>query len=463
MRTEPDLQSSVRSTWTRLRSRGKRLRGLLDRHPLVFLAALASAFQTYAAYRVYSPLPAGTWPRLRDSMIFEYLGWRLARGERLYIDLWEIKPPVAFEVTGVLALLSGGNVAVYHVLALLTTSGALVGGAVLAGAIVYELTGDSLGSVIGGTAVFVFPVYFWRALIGFKSKYFVVLFGLALVWLLLRDRPALAGVAGAIAVGFWQMAIVFPVVGLGFVLQHGDRSDLERFVGGGLGMATVMLLPVALWGALPAMVTETILTPLLITEQSSPAQNAQLALSLLDMALPVALVGLAGYAGSVTRTHRDREWPLLVALGWFTVVVLFFDLDSFPDLFPWFAVVGIGVGIAIGRGSGYSSRALGIAIAAMVVLSVATMGGFGMGKRGVPATGSFDPSMDLDPSPPWNGTELQYMFWNGEDTQSCRLFAGRTQVRLIRQADLAEPGQARWEVPCGRFAPVWDAVVEKYS
>jgi len=346
---------------------------------------------------------------------------------------------------------------------LLATSGALVGSAVLAAAIVEELTGDSLGAVIGGLTVFVLPTYFWRALIGFKSKYFVILFGFLLVWLLLRDRPALAGIAGAAAVGFWQMAIVFPVVGLGWILQEGSRSDLRRFVAGGIGTGVIILVPVVVRGALPAMLAEAVLTPLLVTEQTSPGENLQFALSLLGRSLPIALVGLAGYAGSLARSRRGREWPLLVVLGWFTVVVLFFDLDLHPDLFPGFAVIGIGVGLAVGHGIDASSRALGAAIAALVLLSVATMGGFGAGGTGVPPTGSFDTTMDLDPNPPFNETEGQYLFWSGEDAQNCRVYAGGTQIRLIRQANLSDPGERFWEVPCGRFSPVWEAFVEKYS
>jgi hypothetical protein len=101
-------------------------------------------------------------------------------------------------------------------------------------------------------------------------------------------------------------------------------------------------------------------------------------------------------------------------------------------------------------------------VASLVVLSVATMGGFGTGDTGVPATGSVDTTMDLDPSPPYNGTEGQYLFWHGGDTRSCRLFAGGTQARLIRQAHLSAPGEPRWKVPCGRFSPVWEAFVGKY-
>jgi hypothetical protein len=107
---ESDTRSYL--SWTRgaLRARIGRIAGFWNRHPLALVAVLASVCQAYAAYRVYAPLSAGEWPRLRDSVIFEYVGWRLARGERLYVDLWEIKPPLAFEVTGGLALLSGGTV-----------------------------------------------------------------------------------------------------------------------------------------------------------------------------------------------------------------------------------------------------------------------------------------------------------------------------------------------------------------
>ena len=86
MINESDARSYLLWTRTVLRARAERVGHLVDRNPLALVAVLASALQAYAAYRVYAPLPAGEWPRLRDSVIFEYIGWRLARGERFAFE-----------------------------------------------------------------------------------------------------------------------------------------------------------------------------------------------------------------------------------------------------------------------------------------------------------------------------------------------------------------------------------------
>jgi hypothetical protein len=450
-----------------LRDRIPAPRKLLE-NPLVVVALVATILQGYAAVRFYGSLPAGTWPLLRDSAEMEYIGWYITQGNRLYIDVWQVKPPLAFELMGVFALLAGDSVTLYHTLNLLATSGALVGGAVVAAAIVRELTDDALAAAVGGLGVFMLPAYFWRALVGFKPKYFVVLLGLLSIWLLLRDRPLLAGATGGAVVGFWQLAVVFPAVGLAATVDWGDRSDARRFVAGGIGVGALTLLPVVAWGALPAMLAETALTPILATEGATAGDRLQLAFRLLSSGhpgetVPFVIIGLAGYAGSLRSDRIDRGWPLAAAVGWFTLVLVFFDLDFYPDLFPWFALIAIGIGLLVGREGGHVRRILAASVLVMALLSVLTLGGFGTGQPGIPPTKAYDVSADFEVEQPYDRAERQYLFWNRVETSTCRAFAGGTQRQLIRAANLGAPGQPYWEVPCGRFSPVWDAVVAKYT
>lgn len=458
-----DTLPSVLRDREAVRERLARSRDRLTSRPLVVLAVFATLLQGYAAYRIYAPLGPGEWPVLRDSVIFEYIGWHLSEGGRLYLDVWEVKPPLAFEVTGLLALLAGENVALYHTLNLLATSGAVVGSAVVAGAVVWELTEDALGAVVGGATVFVLPAFFWRALLGFKSKYFVVVCGLLVVWLVLRDRPLLAGVSGAAVLGFWQLAVVFPVVGLATLLVDGDRAGAGRFVGGGLLGGGLILLPVVAWGALPAMVAEAVLTPLLIADHTPLSDRVRFISRLLGVTIPVVLVGLAAYAGSLAPGRVEREWPLVAATGWFTAVMLFLDFDTLPDLFPWFGMIAVGVGLAVGRGRGSSRRVLAVAVLGMVVLSVVTMGGFGSGRTSFASAETYDTATELEPDFLHNKTERQYLFWNRVEPPTCRLFVGPSQFRVIKLANLSPEGEPYWEAECGRLGPVWDAVVRTYT
>lgn len=444
-----------------LRASYRRALATVDAHPLALTALLAFCLEAYAAYRVYAPLGPNEWPVLKDSVIFEYIGWHVAHGTELYTGVWEVKPPLAFEFLGVVAAVSGGNVALYHALALTLTGAAIVGTCVAAAAVVHELTDDALGAVVGGLTVFTLPSFYWRALIGFKSKYFVAALGLLVLWLALRDRPRLAGVAGACCIGFWQLSVAFPLAALGVCLQRGEGT--KRFVAAGTVTGVAILLPVVLWGALPAMVTETVLTPLL-TRESAPLQNRiQFVLRVLARQLPIVLVGLAGLAWSLTGERARREWPLAAVVGWFTLVILFVDFDTLPDAYVWFSVVAVGVGLAVGRGTGDSRRVLATAVLGMVLLSVVTMGGFGTGRTDLTTPETYDVTQEMETDFLHNRTERQYLFWNAVEPPTCRVFVGQTQFKVIKRADLSPPDEPYWEAECGRFEPVWDAVVETYS
>lgn len=432
-------------------------------HPLIVLAVLATVLEAYAAIRVHAPLGPDEWPVLRDSVIFEYIGWHVAQGTPLYAGLWEVKPPLAFELTGTLALLAGGDIALYHTLNLAVTAGAVVATAVAAGAVVLELTDDPAATVAGGLTVFLLPTFYWRALVGFKSKYFVAAVGLLVLWLVLRERPLGAGVASAVCLGFWQLSVVFPVVALVTLVQRRDRNSITRFLAGGLATGLAVLLPVVAWNAVPAMVTETVLTPLLTAEDHALSNRIQFILRTLGVTIPVVAVGLVALGGSLDRKRVGREWPLVAATGWFALVMVFVDFDSAPDVFVFFALVAVGVGLAVGRGSGESGNILAVAVVGLAMLSVVTMGGYGTGSSTIPDSKTYDTTTELEPDFLHNQTERQYLFWNGVEPPTCRVFVGQTQLRVIKEANLSSPGDPYWNAPCGRFDPVWDAVVRKYT
>jgi len=460
---------------TALRSAG----AWLAARPPVAAALLALLALGYAAARLFTALPAGTWPWLGDSVIFEYVGWFLAEGNRLYIDVWEVKPPLAFEVTAVLAVLAGEHVALYHVLNLLVNAVAIAVGAAVAAGLVHDLTDDRLAAVVAGAAPFALPMYFYRALVGFKPKYLVIATGLGCLWLGFRERPLAAGAVSAAAVGFWQFAVVFPCCVVGLCWQTGGRRAASRAVAGGLGAGAVVLLPVLYWGALPAMVAETVLAPLLLTRgQPLLARVSDIGWALGSWA-PVALVGVAGIARRATAGRLAREWPLLVLVAWFSIQLAALDYDNPPDLFPWLAVVSLGVGLAVADLRGWSdglaaripadsatlARTLAAAVLMLAAVAVATMGGFVTGPpRTDPKTYDTTQERALNVSGPddLDGVERQYVYWNRVPIANCRAFGAANQQRLVRRLGLAE-GQ-RWETaPCGRLGPTWRAFRAAYG
>ncbi|MFB6304198.1 MAG: DolP-mannose mannosyltransferase, partial [Haloferacaceae archaeon] len=334
---------------TVVRSAAHRARAAARRRPAAVAAALAALLLAAAAARLFGSLPPGTWPHLRDSVKFEYVGWYLSRGNRLYLDAWAVKPPLPFEVTAVLAAAAGGSVVRYHALAVLANAAAAVVAAAAGAGIVRVLTDDALGAVVGGVGAFALPFYPFRALIGFKAKYLIVAATLGCLYCAYRERPAAAGVAGAAAVGLWQLAAAVPLVALGRCWQTGGRPAAARVVAAGLATGGLVLLPVVAWGAVPAMVTEVVLTPLLVAEDHALADRAWRVAAALGPAAPVALLGLAGVVGGLAPGRVRREWPLAFLAGWFGLALLALDFDNTPDLFPWLAVVSVGAGVAVGR------------------------------------------------------------------------------------------------------------------
>jgi len=450
----------------------------LARHPILMTVVLAGLLQAYAAYRLFGSLPAGTWPVLGDSMIFEYIGWYLSEGNRLYVDVWEVKPPLAFEITTIFALVAGDNVVAYHALNVLATVAALLAGAAAAAGIVHELTEDPLAAVTAGLVTFVLPRYFFRALIGFKSKYFVIAAGLGCLYLAYRERPGTAGVAGAAAVGFWQLAVVFPVAALGLCWQAKGRAGARRYVIFGVGAGVVMLLPVVIWGAIPAMFAEAVLTPLLMESTKTFTERVHLFVRVLGRALPIALIGVAGVASGLRPDRIRQEWPIVLVAGWFTFQVLGLDFDNSPDLFPWLAVIGIGVGFAVAAGrrvewprpeSGdlavdgeavrsTGSQALAVGIILFATLSVVTMGGFGSGSTGLTSPQTYDTSTELTPdfggATTYNATENQYIYWNRVEIPTCRALGSYTQFQLVNRLGIAE-NEPWYDAECGQFGPAW--------
>lgn len=448
-------------------------RRALREHPLVAVALGTGAIQAVVGWRVHAAVPAGERLALRDSVIFEYLGWRLARGDRLYVDLWEVKPPLSFELTGLLAALSGGDAGLYHDLVLVATAGAAVACAVLAGALVAEATGDPLATVVGGLSVYAVPAFAWRATVGFKAKYVVVAAGLLAVLLHHRARDVGSGAAAAAAVGTWQLGVGFPAVVAALLARAGSWRRARRFVLGLALAGATILAPVAYWGTLDAMVAETLLAPLLVGEAGDPVGRLWRVVHLTGWGLPVVVLGAVGLVDAARSADGpERLWAPAIG-GWFAVQVLVVDLDAVPDLFPLLAITAVGVGLLVGREWPAPPAAVdlhprrwtdlaGVALVALVVLNAVTLGGLAPGGSPHLPPETYDPPATLHPELPYDETERQYVFWNRLPPPSCRLFAGPTQRRLVA---VLEPGSDRgfFETDCGQLGPALDALARRYG
>jgi hypothetical protein len=420
---------------TGLGEAAERVRSVVARRWLAVLVAAASFSQLLAAYRVLSP-PGR--PHMKDSRIFEYIGWRLARGERLYLDLWEVKPPVSFEVTAILAWVSGGDVTLFHWLNVAASSVAAVASVALVGVLVHEVTEDGVAAVTAGLALYLLPAFHLRAGYGFKAKYVVVAVGLLAVLLALRERPFWAGVAAAVAVGTWQFGLVFPLVVLGIAGQSRDVRAVGWVVAGGLAGSAVVLAPVVWWGAVEAMIVETLLVGQYVPENETALGRLSRLPYMFHHGESLAAVGLLGGGGVALWRHRERAWWVPVVGAWFLAGIVFVDLDSYPDLFPMLAAAALGLGLVVPelrKLDARAGRALVGATLAVAVVNVLFLGGFGLlaDPLGVATDPEIAPADEVEP--PFDKPEKRALLWHDLDTERCHVFVARTEWTWVQRTD----------------------------
>ena len=177
---EVTLPSSVERAVAAVASAQRRVDAALAGRWRVLVVALAAVAQAVGAWRVLSR-PA--YPRLRDSKIFEYVGWQVAHGTTLYVETFEVKPPLSFETTAVLSVLAGDDQLLYHHLNVALTCVAAVVAVALVAEFVHALTGEPAAAVAAACSLYVLPQFALRSGFGFKAKYFVLATSLLALWL----------------------------------------------------------------------------------------------------------------------------------------------------------------------------------------------------------------------------------------------------------------------------------------
>lgn len=417
---------------------------------LAVLVVVGSLVQASALARV---LPGEQPPAMKDSIIFELYGWNLLAGRRMYTEMWELKPPLNYQTTAVLALLSGGDPLVYHYLNVLATAAAAVGCAVVVGLLVVEVTEDRLAGLVGGLAVFAHSVVFMRAAYGFKSKYFVALAGLLSVYLLLRDRQVLGGVAAAAAAGYWQLGIVFPLVGLGLAYQRGGQDGVKRLAAGGLAMTALTLAPVVLRGGLVAMLAQVIVAPMVVGSEMALARRFKWFLTLLGEAVPAVALGLVGFASVAVGPDRREHWWAPVVWAWFAGHLVFLNVDYFGDLIVFVVVSAVGVGVLLGRLPRRPAVSLQALVALFVLVNAVTLGGYlGMDSHPVQSESpAVAPAEKVNA--PYIGKEWRSMLFNDVEPTTCHVF-----VSSRHRAWLNLTGADNRADICGHLPPGYEWV-----
>lgn len=371
----------------------------------------------FLALWAYTLIAIRPLPLDEDAALFLHAGWYINHGARLYIDIWEIKPPLPYIAGAILSWLSGGNLHLQYALGLLANVAGYVGLVILARAIVLHYTGSRQAGFTAGGILFLFVIVTYFPFTGFRVKSIAIALGWLGVYLQLRDRPFWSGISAAAAVGFWQLGVVFALIV--FVQSLRDMRRFLYMASGAVIMSVLVLLPIVVWGAVPSMIEQAIFSHL---KTSLPQSLLICALKLvfhLRVGFAVLVLGLYGLC-RVAIKERHEMWLLAVILAWSLISVLVLDYDGKHDLLPLIVVACIGLGLIVDQLPARQGTAITIAATIAVVAS-------------------------FQFREPYVHPRMQAMFWNREIPTSCHYRLSRMELQYIERYGDACP-EPQWAI-----------------
>ena len=460
-----------------LRSVRDRLERLREWEPELSREAFTAAWQSY--YWVVAGLLAvggvaatgrlffrqhGFGPPLphNDSVILEYVGWFVANGNTLYTDIWEIKPPLAFFPSYLFAHVTGTNMYAHHMLGIATTALGLVVTVALTARLVGTLTESPVAGLAAGLTFFVLPDLFYLPWLGYKAKMMVYVFGLAALDRAVHDRHFTSGLLAGIAVGFWQLSVVFPLLTTIFALRRRSLAVLKRHVAGGAVAIGIIGASLLLYADLGGFVAEVLLGPLVLQSETAPFDPRTYVLFFHnDLGRWVTLVGAGGlgltllHAGLSETGHLDGEgtpaWPLAVGGVLVTLIIVFIDFDGLWDMVYPLVFTALGVGFLVS----YLPRRVGVAL--LVVFGLLLVPAF------APSEFVRQDPVEMEASdglPPALDSEREHVYWTAQSVESCRFFGGSTQQSILKYYPDAD---SLAEAPCGDVGLYWAVTQQRLS
>jgi hypothetical protein len=427
-------------------SRLDRIHERIDRNWLSYLAVSAAAVLVVATVIQFAADPFDV---NRDSALFQHAGWYITQGATPYVDFWDLKPPLIYAVTTMLAVLSGGNMAVLHVLGITAAVLAVWSGVVLVGVLTHRLTDDGFAAVVAGLTMFVVPTVYAFPASGIRPKYFAFCFGAAALLLAVDDRPAASGAAAAASAGFWQLGggIALLVVAMG--LQRGGWRAAGRTVAGGLAVAAAVVLPFVAAGLAIPLFVEVVLAPVYGVEGYTLA--GRLLAVVVEIGIPgvvFGLVGAYGWSRGVARDHEQYWWVAAGGLGY--AGQIFLEMQGAIELILLFLFLAVGVGVLVAD-SPTPDRRWGI-VAVVALLAVA--GGYWAGGPVTPVKDELaetqaeldGPKYETLPPIPEGAPSMQTIYWEKRQPEMCHYRFGEKQRAFMAQTggDLTKSQCGQW-------------------
>lgn len=423
----------------------------IDTHWFPILLVGSTLLMTLATVIMFSENPFYV---NKDSALFQHAGWSILNGADLYVDIWDLKPPLIYYVTVVLAALSFGDMAVLHVLSVIIAVGTIVAGITLVGVLTHRLTDDGVASVVAGLTMFILTSVYSFPYAGVRPKYFVFLCGVGALLLAVDDRSFLAGAVGAAAAGFWQLGAPIAFLVVGMSLQRNGLDGLWRAVGGGLTVTVLTVAPFVLQGHTIPLFVEAVLAPIYGVEGYTVV--GRLLMFVIQIGYGVLIVPFAvyGWGRAVVDDLADYWW--VAAGGVIYSFQLFLEFQGAIELILLFVFLALGVGLLVASSSTPSHRSM---IAVCVVLLVVTSGYWNLAwvvsnSPNPPLQNAVEdeherwdvPKYDSLPEDPEGWPSMQTIYWDKLQPEYCHYRLG-----LKQQYFEQETGGTLYKSTCGQW------------
>lgn len=280
-----------------------------------------------------------------DSALFQHAGWYITQGATPYVDFWDLKPPLIYAVTTLLALVADGDMHLLHVMSIALANAVVVTGVVLVGVLTHRLTGHGLASLLAGATMFVIPTVYLFPSAGLRPKYFAFLFGVAALLFAVDDRPTASGAAAAVSAGFWQLGGPLALLVVAMGLQRGGWRAAGRAVAGGLLVAVAVVAPFVAADLTVPLFVETVLAPIYSVERYTvPGRLLEL---MLELGYGVFLlpIGIYGWAKGALRDPSRYWW--VGAGGVVYLLQVFLEMQGAIEMILLFLFLSLGVGLLV--------------------------------------------------------------------------------------------------------------------
>ena len=334
------------------------------RRPVIVSTALAAVLIAVVALpRIVQQQP----PIGPDAFIFEYGGWLIANGGKMYVTFWEIKPPGAWYITGALAFVTGDNMLLLHRLSVLVSAAGILVSVASLTASVHRVTDLPLAGLIAGISYLAYPTVYALPATGYRPKTTILAIAFGAWYLYLTDRPRVAFAVAMLAPALWQFGLVIPLT-FGVVSLLKNRLCLLETVGIAGAITAVMVIPVVVTSGYRPVFVESILVPLTIRGSESIPNNILFGGVVLAFAAPI---GFVGGLEALWRL-RDREHLLVsIPFVWFAFQAMVLDLDGAPDLLLVYGYAVAGLGLLVARLLPNRRRQVFVAVCTLVLANIA--------------------------------------------------------------------------------------------